>query len=150
MRTYPDVVLTPLDQKAGMIQDGNRLANTPSIHSLDSKRLNELYGEDTAYAASMFETFLETVWPEFDTFDKLIAEQRWVDIRLLAHKLRPPLGMVGLSDLELLLAQFEELVATTIDSERISRLWYLLHSDLISRKPLIQAEWQRLLTLNIP
>ncbi|QDK82678.1 Hpt domain-containing protein [Spirosoma sp. KCTC 42546] len=150
MRTDPDLALTQVDQRAGMVQEGNRLANTPSTHLLDTERLRELYGEDTAYAASMFETFLETVWPEFDTFDTLIAEQRWVDIRLLAHKLRPTLGMVGLSDLEILLAQFEELAATTTKSERISRLWNQLHSDLISCKPLVQAEWQRLLTTTIP
>ncbi|MVM31099.1 hypothetical protein GO755_13745 [Spirosoma sp. HMF4905] len=142
-----DASLTQRDQNEIAMQLRSRLVNTP-IYSLDLDRLNELYGDDTEYAVTMFETFLEEVLPEFSDFDSLIQQHRWEEVRQLAHKLRPTLGMVGLTDLETLLAQFEELIIMKAESQRIHRHWYLFQSDLQSCKPLVQTEWQRLLTIN--
>ena len=117
-------------------------------NTLDTARLYELYGEDAEYAASMFETFLEEVFPEFNEFNGLMQQQRWEDVRQLAHKLRPTLGMVGLSDLETLLGQFEKLIEVNAKSEQVQQHWHVFSSGLTSRKSLVQAEWQRLLTTN--
>lgn len=146
MRADIDKSSTQLDHKGMTIEVGSQLASMTSAYSLDTNLLNELYGDDIDYATSMFETFLEEVLPEFDTIEPLLEQQRWEDVRQLAHKLRPTLGMVGLSDMEMLLAQFEVAVETSVESKRIHRLWHLFHADLMSCKPLVEAEWQRLLT----
>jgi PAS domain S-box-containing protein len=70
-----------------------------------NKRLNadllaDLYGKDMSYAYVMFEMFLTTALPEFDTLKTAISEKNIAEIARLAHKLKPTFGMVGLSDME--------------------------------------------------
>ncbi|QMW02944.1 Hpt domain-containing protein [Spirosoma foliorum] len=117
-------------------------------NTLDRDRLSELYGEDADYAATMFETFLDDVLPEFNEFNELMQEQRWEEGRQLAHKLRPTLGMVGLSDLETALAQLERLIITKVEPKQVRNYWRLFYNSLLSKKTLIQTEWERLLTTN--
>lgn len=116
--------------------------------TLDTARLSELYGDDADYAASMFETFLDDILPEFNEFNELMQQQRWEEGRQLAHKLRPTLGMVGLSDLETALAQLERLIITKVEPEQVRNYWRLFYNSLLSKKSLVQIEWERLLTTN--
>ncbi|MBD2752689.1 PAS domain S-box protein [Spirosoma validum] len=143
----PDKLLTVLKQYATeeQAQVVGHVASGVVTHPLDYDRLSELYGDDTDYAASMFETFLETVLTEFDAFDILIQQQRWDDVRQLAHKLKPTLGMVGLSDLEAMMIQLEEMMQAEPDANTVRHLWHTFRYDLMSRQPLLQTQWQNYL-----
>ncbi|MFD2574389.1 Hpt domain-containing protein [Spirosoma soli] len=111
---------------------------------LDRERLLDLYGDDTAYAADMFETFLHDVVPQFDSFNPLIQEQRWMDVYQLAHKLKPTLGLVGLSDLEAVMNDIESSAASP-DPFQVQRMWHDFRANFTERIPIVYAEWQRYL-----
>lgn len=57
----------------------------------------------------MFGTFLEVVVPEFRTLEQYVQTEDWTNLRKLAHKLKPTLGMVGLVPLQTLLQSIETL-----------------------------------------
>ncbi len=67
---------------------------------LDQERLEELYGTDSHSASEMFHLFLTEVVPEFDTLSLLSGQQKWTEVASLIHRLKPNLGMVGLTRLE--------------------------------------------------
>ncbi len=77
---------------------------------LDRQQLNALYEGDPDYAIDMFATFLEDVLPEFTTFDLEVTKANWPAVGRLAHKLKPTLGMVGLTNLQVVMNQVVELV----------------------------------------
>ena len=146
----PDQLLTTLKQYASEKQpvepEISPVTNVTPVYSLDYDRLNELYGNDAEYAAMIFETFLETVVTEFDAFESLIQQERWSEVCQLAHKLKPGLGMVGLSDLEEVMRQLESMTKTDPDPTIVRNLWHTFRADFSSRQPLLHAQWQTYLT----
>lgn len=67
---------------------------------LDGAYLRELYGEDWSYAHEMFQTFLNDLLPEYQNMDNLAQKKDWDNLAREAHKLNPPLAMVGLTGLQ--------------------------------------------------
>lgn len=76
--------------------------------ALDRARLVELYGTDAAYASEMFNTFLTDVAPFISELPALCRERNWSALAKMAHKLKPTLGMVGLTQLEEKMGQLEK------------------------------------------
>ncbi|WP_420146775.1 PAS domain S-box protein [Spirosoma sp.] len=130
----------PMDTEVSAVGDA------PAVQSLDYDRLAELYGDDSEYAAIIFETFLETVVPDFDTLDGLIQKQRWEEVRQLAHRLKPGLGMVGLSDLEIVMSELETTTKTEPDPAVVEKLWQTFRAEFPNRLPLLHTQWQNYLT----
>ncbi|WP_176785544.1 PAS domain-containing hybrid sensor histidine kinase/response regulator [Siphonobacter aquaeclarae] len=67
---------------------------------LDGAYLLELYGDDWSYAHEMFQTFLSDLLPEYQNMDNLAQKNDWENLAREAHKLNPPLAMVGLTRLQ--------------------------------------------------
>jgi HPt (histidine-containing phosphotransfer) domain-containing protein len=74
---------------------------------IDYERLDEMYEGDVEYQADMFDTFLSDVYPEFKDLAPLVEQQNFPELKKLAHKLKPTLGMVGLTQLEKQLVEVE-------------------------------------------
>ncbi|MFY7827223.1 MAG: PAS domain S-box protein [Flectobacillus sp.] len=74
---------------------------------IDYERLDEMYEGDIEYQADMFDTFLSDVYPEFKDMTPLVEQQNFTELKKLAHKLKPTLGMVGLTQLEKQIIEIE-------------------------------------------
>ena len=97
---------------------------------IDYTRLQQIYGDDKSYIAEMFETFLQEALPDFALIPDFISGQDWNGLAQLIHKIKPSLGMVGLSDLEQQLNLIEFQAKTTPDALKIHALWQEAQHDL--------------------
>ncbi len=111
---------------------------------LDQERLIELYADDKEYAADMFQTFLNEVLPDFLQFDHLIEQQDWDGLGIHAHKLKPTLGMVGLSKLEEQMHEIEKLAKTNQNTESLPSKWQDLRLNLEKMLPVLKEELENL------
>lgn len=97
---------------------------------IDYTRLQQIYGDDTSYIAELFETFLQDALPDFALIPDFISDQDWNGLAQLIHKIKPSLGMVGLSNLEEQLNLIEVQAKTTPDALKIHALWQEAEHDL--------------------
>lgn len=82
---------------------------------LDTTYLQTLYGNDYAYAFSMFETFISDILPEFEKLLTFANTHQIVELRRLVHQIKPTTAMVGLTSLEKDLLILE----TYLDEEKV-------------------------------
>lgn len=111
---------------------------------LDQQRLSELYGSDLDAFAEMLDVFLTEIVHDFTGLLPLVHEQRWTDLARLVHKLKPTLGMVGLSDLEKKMADLEDFVNKTPVQPLIEVYCQEIVEDINHRLPLLRSEYHRL------
>ena len=116
----------------------------PRPELLDRKRLRDLYGTDAAYAADMFSTFLNDVVPELMQLTTLCNEPDRKRLTALAHKLRPTLGMVGLTQLETDLLTIEKDLLVNNDESTLADRCQTLTDQLTALLPTLQTELQSL------
>ncbi|WP_428655214.1 PAS domain S-box protein [Runella sp.] len=95
----------------------------PTVSLLNQERIQELYGDDNEYILDMMETFMTDALPDFPSFQELITKQDWVNVSKLAHRLKPTLGMVGLTTLEKKMAQLETESRKNPQAESLQLLW---------------------------
>ena len=77
---------------------------------LDSRVLEETYGEDFEYAIEMFETFLEVTPQEIESIRRVIEDEEKDDLARLVHKIKPTFSMVGLSKMTTLMQTLEQTI----------------------------------------
>ena len=116
----------------------------PATPNLNKKRLTELYGDDHAYASDMFATFLSDVVPEINLIPRLCEEKNWPAIGRLAHKLKPAMGMVGLTRLEEELTLIEKNVNATARPDIIEMHCQNVMAGMDTMLPVIERELQKL------
>jgi PAS domain S-box-containing protein len=116
----------------------------PVATELDQQRLDEIYGSDRSYAADMFDVFLSEVLPEFTHIQDLILEQDWPALGKLAHKLKPTLGMVGLTTLEKKLHSIEKQANDSPDQQELQSQWSSVQAELDRSVPIVKQELVRL------
>ncbi|RYC68076.1 MULTISPECIES: PAS domain-containing hybrid sensor histidine kinase/response regulator [Spirosoma] len=112
----------------------------PADDVLDRQRLFELYGSDKEHAAEMFATFLDDVVPELLQLPDLCTDQNWSMLASMAHKLKPTLGMVGLSRLEDELRQIERGLGQNIDKEPLVQRCQALVEEVTDLLPVLRNE----------
>ncbi|PMD99234.1 hybrid sensor histidine kinase/response regulator [Siphonobacter sp. BAB-5405] len=106
---------------------------------LDSVYLHELYGEEWTYAYEMFQTFRDEVLPEYAHLTPLVLQQNWESLAREAHKLNPPLAMVGLTGLQKYLKSIEVQLTHDNNPEGIPEKINFFQTEL-SRMAVILAE----------
>ena len=121
------------------------LKNPPKYNlTLDQNRLVELYGDDKAYAADIFQTFLDDILPDFSIIDQMIEQSDWAALSNHAHKIKPTLGMVGLSELETQMQEIEERAKDNINTDTLKLLWNDLQIKLEQFIPILKEELTKL------
>jgi PAS domain S-box-containing protein len=138
-------VNTPIEVVSSSISVDTILTNS-NIIQLDEERLLELYGDDKEYRSDIFQTFLEDVLPDFEGIQVLIDNENWDGLKKLAHKLKPTLGMVGLTSLEKSIIDFEHQVKEKVGFETLSLQWKELNIQLKESVPILQVELDKLQT----
>ncbi len=112
--------------------------------SLDRRRLSELYGTDTAYASEMFSMFLTDVVPDLRKMSGLCMEQNWPGLASTAHKLKPTLGMVGLSWLEEKMRHLEKNALQGANKEGLAVYCHDFMEEINKVLPILETELQKL------
>lgn len=126
--------------------DKEVIASTNEKIELNRACLNELYGDDKEYAADMFQTFLLEVIPDFSTLKDLINNGHWDTLAKVVHKLKPTLAMVGLTELEKEMLDFEEKIGVSPDKEVLGLIWNDIFADITQCIPIIESELAKLRT----
>ena len=112
--------------------------------TLDHKRLSEIYGADRGYPLEMFDLFLTDVVPEILQLPDLCREQDWPALARKAHKLKPALGMVGLSWLEDKMGEMEKKIQQGAKKEELDIYCADIISGINQMLPVLQKETQKL------
>lgn len=120
------------------------MAESGTLHTIDYQRLNELYDGDNEQIASLFELFLDEVFPDFNEIESQILQQEWPTVAATIHKMVPWVGMVGLTALEAKLRSIEMLAKTQTDTEQIMPNWTQFKGGLNQSIPVIQQELVKL------
>ena len=94
----------------------------------------------------MFKTFLSDVLPDFAHLQNLLNQQDWVSLGKLAHKLKPTLGMVGLTELETKMFQLETNAMQNPDSENLQGLLNNVQEELEDNILVLKKELETLIS----
>ena len=111
---------------------------------LDQVRLLELYGTDKAYPLEMFGLFLTDVVPDILRLPLLCRERDWPALTREAHKLRPTLGMVGLSWLEEKMGELEKKLQQEVGIEIVEIYCDDIVAGINQMIPVLRRESQKL------
>ena len=76
--------------------------------SIDLTYLNEISGGDKEFIAEMIETFLEETPKDIAELEKLLADENWTAIGLVAHKLKSSIKMFGFEDVKNMAVYIEQ------------------------------------------
>ncbi len=112
--------------------------------TLDQTRLLEMYGTDTAYPLEMFDLFLTEIVPEIRELPDLCQSQDWLALARQAHKLKPTLGMVGLSRLEEQMNELEKELKAKMTGAALKTHCEAIVNGVNAMIPVLQNETYKL------
>ncbi|GAB3741142.1 PAS domain S-box protein [Spirosoma lituiforme] len=112
--------------------------------ALDRQRLSELYGGDVAYASEMFAMFLTDIVPDIRKLPGICETKDWPNLASAAHKLKPTLAMVGLSELEEKMRQLENSARQDKDVNLIEEYCHDFMIEIDKVLPILETELQKL------
>lgn len=123
--------------------------NSPTFEfseQLDTNSLNIFYDTDIEHACEMFETFLESVLPEFTDLYTYAETKNYEKLYKIAHKLKPTVAMVGLTWIEPMLFTIEQACRDKkTDSEQtIKQNIQNINQEINTFQPILQKEYKRL------
>jgi HPt (histidine-containing phosphotransfer) domain-containing protein len=116
---------------------------------LDGTFLTELYGNDVAYAATVFGSFLEEVKPMMAHCDAALASGDMAVLRKAVHKLKPTLHYVGLTQLGHQLEQIEKDCGDGVPAVVLTSRYEQAASAIRAMLPLIEREKNKLEALTV-
>ena len=132
-----------LDRETFAFNKKSKNENFKFSHELDTAHLKKLYGNDIEHAVMMFETFLEESLHEWYNIIKLEKKGDLLSIKEKSHRLKTAFSMVGLTNIEGLLADLEKNIMqySALDINKI-----LMKMDVIIKhaKPVLLNELKRL------
>jgi PAS domain S-box-containing protein len=142
-----DFLTKPFDpgQLLDLLQQYPPHEPAPGTLQLDQPRLLELYGDDRAAVADMFNTFLSDIVPDLMRLPDLQRTQNWTELARQAHKLKPTLGMVGLTPLETTMNRLENAAKQASDPDLIQVYCQEVTTSLQQMIPVLEAEIQQLI-----
>ncbi len=111
--------------------------------TLDTKYLDEIYGNDYVYALDMFSIYQDMIIDEVNQLHTFAEGDAYADVKKQAHKVKPVFSMVGLTHLTVLSEQIESLVQEK-KTKDVKRMCEELKNKVTLSMPTIEAEIQRL------
>jgi HPt (histidine-containing phosphotransfer) domain-containing protein len=129
------------------------MQNTPNSNNekfqfnslLDQSVLDEVYGGDLEYAGEIFEMVLTYSVEELKALNTAIQTENWLAASRIAHKLKPNLSMVGLTELEEKMYQIEKEAET--NPHIIQKLFEEITSALDIFFPIIEKDLEKIRSL---
>ncbi len=110
---------------------------------LDMDYLNQAYGNDSAYAREMFQTFLDIIDDELTIIREALDEDDKEDIRKKLHRIKPTFTMVGLRHVSDRIEVIEKRLA---DGREVNLSdWYLeMEKEIKEYIPVLKHEVEKL------
>jgi PAS domain S-box-containing protein len=136
-----------VDEVANITKETQEEPSTAQEYLIDFQRLDEMYEGDIGYQTDMFDTFLNDVLPEFDELITLNEQLHFMEVKKLAHKLKPTLGMVGLTYLEKQLQEIERIAVEKPEYEELKTIISRFIASLQQIVPTLEKELLRLQNL---
>lgn len=110
---------------------------------LNKKLLTNLYGDDLEHASLMFKTFLTESLKEWYEILRIEQEGDFVTIKNKIHRLKPAFLMVGMSNIENMLAQLEANFFQYSPAE-ISKMLKKISTEIDMLIPIVESELNKM------
>ena len=125
-----------------LTNDDNNVVSTTvetKDEELDREYLDSLYGGDAEYQIDMFEIFLSQVDEDTLALKSAFDSKDYEQVGKIAHKIKPGMAMVGLTDIQTILGALEKSSKEAIEPEIIEH-YERFNNTFKSKKVLIQNE----------
>lgn len=133
------------EKKASLLTK-NLVIDTPPVKrepvetggKIDLKYLRELSDGNDAFVIEMIEMFLNKTPVALEEMQACFEQQKWEELRQIAHRIKPSFGYIGLPATQQSLGEIERLSEETGQSPKLAQLMVLVES--VSRSAFNQLE----------
>lgn len=110
------------NKKSELTEGGDEDAPFRFHPRLDTYILESFYGDDFHYMCEMFGAFLDDTVPLLEKLRPALNVGNWVELAVLAHKIKPAFGIVGLPDMQKTIQQLEQTAKYQPDKDKLNTL----------------------------
>jgi len=89
---------------------------------IDFSYLESIAGGDKIFIKEMLEMFNKSTIPEIINIEKFVANRKWKELGILAHKIKAPLQMIGQTETYDLILELEKMAKNKIYIDEIDQL----------------------------
>ena len=126
-----------------------KTANTFVFNAeIDANYLNSLYGDDFVYLQEVFETVLEDYQSLTDNIEYSYSSGNLTALRSAVHKIKPVFGFVGLTTVQQLCQDFEQICSEASSPDQVAGDFESLKIKISQSKQLIEEEKKKLEIFN--
>jgi HPt (histidine-containing phosphotransfer) domain-containing protein len=115
---------------------------------IDHVYLHSLYEDDFQYIEEIFGTTLSHFDPDFDTLQQAYHQGDVASLKKAIHKIKPTFGFVGLTRVQQLCREFEDICQKATTTNDLSQHYQQIVTILAASKELIAAEYTKLKDYN--
>jgi len=114
----------------------------------DVNYLNSLYGEDYVYLQEVLDTVLHDYQSLTDNIDYNFSSGNLTALRSAVHKIKPVFGFVGLTQVQQLCQEFEQICSSVSTCDQLAGDYESLKNKISQSKQLIEEEKKKLELFN--
>lgn len=122
------------------LEKGTSIFKNLIDNELDQESLDDFFSDDKDFMKIVFEAFIDEIDLQVVAFYQLNKEEKWEEVAMLAHKMKPSFGMVGLIKTKELLKCIESDVKTAGINEDIKMKIQLFIDAIPTLVNLVKAE----------
>jgi FOG: HPt domain len=115
---------------------------------IDSAYLHSLYDDDFQYIEEIFGTTLSHFDPDFEALQQAYRQGDVLSLKKAVHKIKPTFGFVGLTRVQQLCREFEDICQKAAGTDDISQQYQQIVTTLAASRELIAAEYTKLKDYN--
>jgi HPt (histidine-containing phosphotransfer) domain-containing protein len=114
----------------------------------DVNYLNSLYGDDYNYLQEVFDTVMHDYQSLTDNIDYNFSSGNLTALRSAVHKIKPVFGFVGLTTVQQLCQDFEQICSAASSPDQLASDFESLKNKISQSKQLIEEEKKKLELFN--
>jgi len=114
----------------------------------DVNYLNSLYGEDYVYLQEVLDTVMHDYQSLADNIDYQFSSGNLTALKSAVHKIKPVFGFVGLTRVQQLCQEFEQICSSVSTPDQLAGEFETLKNKISQSKQLIEEEKKKLELFN--
>ena len=114
----------------------------------DVNYLNSLYGDDYNYLQEVFNTVMHDYQSLTDNIEYNYSSGNLNALKSAVHKIKPVFGFVGLTTIQQMCQDFEQICSTATTPDQLARDYESLKDKISHSKQLIEEEKKKLELFN--
>jgi HPt (histidine-containing phosphotransfer) domain-containing protein len=115
---------------------------------IDANYLYSLYGDDFIYMQEVLDTVLHDYQSLTDNIEYSYTSGNLTALRAAVHKIKPVFGFVGLTAVQQLCQQFEQICGTACSPDKLAGEFETLKNKIFQSKQIIEEEKKKLELFN--